>query len=471
MSRSEPSQRWRSVLSTSSSNAGDLVTALDFDEEGQNLAVGDKSGHIRLFQEQKSGAYELAFRFKSHAPTLDCLKSLEIEERINTVKFVRGHSSGTFLLSANDKVVKLWRVQKKRGRRHTNSPIRMRDHLLARAGSPRLASREGQSDGVAAPPPLSLRRPLSDAKSQSPARGAGGGPGGGDAVQSPEGRTSLRKTAQEMKATCKREYGEAHAYHIHSISMNSDRETFMSSDCFCVNLWRLQGGARNAIIDIKPKDMGSLTEIITSGTFHPDECNTLMYSTSRGRVCLHDLRSSAHLKEPAKNFEIAEAAYLTKHFFSEVLTSISDAKFTNDGRYVLTRDYLSLRLWDLNMERAPVEVFPVQPFLNKNLIELYQNNALFDKFQCASSPDGKRFATGSYSGRLVIHDAKRKMTPLVLTAPEGQSKSVSVTQGLETFDYAKTDVNRKALLCAWNPKKDVVAVSGVDRVDVYARVL
>jgi hypothetical protein len=43
-----------------------------------------------------------------------------------------------------------------------------------------------------------------------------------------------------------------------------------------------------------------------------------------------------------------------KSFFSEIISSVSDVKFSRDGRYILSRDYLSLRIWDVNMEvRGP----------------------------------------------------------------------------------------------------------------------
>ncbi|GAB5356276.1 hypothetical protein AAMO2058_000276500 [Amorphochlora amoebiformis] len=407
----------------------------------------------------RNGGYSHQYRFRSHTPTLDPLKSLEIEERINMIKFVRGQSSGTYVLTTNDKVIKLWRVQKKRSnaaRRLSSSPQRLKNALLAKAGgspigSPRLLPRP-----IGKVPPPSLKRP-----------GVEGGEGKGG------GRSLASKQDYQMTSTLKRDYAGAHSYHIHSISINSDNETFISLDSLRVNLWHLQQEAqRYTIIDIKPKDMTGLTEIITSGTFHPTHCHTLMYTTSRGRMCLHDLRSSAVLKEPARNFEIAETAYPTKHFFSEILTSISDAKFTNEGRYVLSRDYLSLKLWDVNMEHKPVQVFPVQTHLSGHLPMLYHNNALFDRFQCAASPDGKQFATGSYSNNTIIQS--RKSDAVALGAPPAPSQfSMSKPNpdpkisNPSQFEYSTTKFNEKVLLCAWHPKQNIIACSGTNRLGVY----
>lgn len=59
--------------------------------------------------------YRYLTEFQSHEPEFDYLKSLEIEEKINQVRWVRAGSSGVkHLLSTNDKTVKLWRVYEKR---------------------------------------------------------------------------------------------------------------------------------------------------------------------------------------------------------------------------------------------------------------------------------------------------------------------------------------------------------------------
>ena len=48
--------------------------------------------------------------FQSHEPEFDYLKSLEIEEKINCIKWCRGNGNGLHLLSSNDKTIRLWNV-------------------------------------------------------------------------------------------------------------------------------------------------------------------------------------------------------------------------------------------------------------------------------------------------------------------------------------------------------------------------
>lgn len=49
----------------------------------------------------------------------------------------------------------------------------------------------------------------------------------------------------------------------------------------------------------------------------------------------------------------------SRSFFSEIISSISDVKFSHSGRYMMTRDYLSIKIWDLNMENRPLETYQV----------------------------------------------------------------------------------------------------------------
>lgn len=53
--------------------------------------------------------YRYLTEFQSHEPEFDYLKSLEIEEKIDKVRWCRS-SSARMLLSTNDKTVKLWKV-------------------------------------------------------------------------------------------------------------------------------------------------------------------------------------------------------------------------------------------------------------------------------------------------------------------------------------------------------------------------
>ena len=64
---------------------------------------------------------------------------------------------------------------------------------------------------------------------------------------------------------------------------------------------------------------------------------------AQGNIRLADMRASALCDKHAKLFEEQEPPG-SRNFFSEIIASISDIKFGAGGRYILSRDYLTLKL-------------------------------------------------------------------------------------------------------------------------------
>ena len=72
---------------------------------------------FKIFQSKSSlprrGEYNVYSTFQSHEPEFDYLKSLEIEEKINKIRWLRRKNPAHFLLSTNDKTIKLWKVSER----------------------------------------------------------------------------------------------------------------------------------------------------------------------------------------------------------------------------------------------------------------------------------------------------------------------------------------------------------------------
>lgn len=97
-----------------------------------------------------------------------------------------------------------------------------------------------------------------------------------------------------VEASPRRVFSNAHTYHINSISVNSDQQTYISADDLRINLWNMEITDQSFnIVDIKPTNMEELTEVITAAEFHPDNCNILVYSSSKGSIRMCDMRTHA----------------------------------------------------------------------------------------------------------------------------------------------------------------------------------
>ncbi|CAI0392124.1 unnamed protein product [Linum tenue] len=413
----------------------DIISAIEFDKTGDHLATGDRGGRVVLFERTdtkdhggsrrdlermdypitRHPEFRYKTEFQSHEPEVQEKKVKKISEmNVDPSKAV---GNGSVASSSNSSAPKPYLANGGCTDRLNNSPGN--DFSIPAGGFP------------------SLRLPV---------------------VTSAE--TSL-------VARCRRVYAHAHDYHINSISNNSDGETFISADDLRINLWNLEISNQSFnIVDVKPANMEDLTEVITSAEFHPNQCNMLAYSSSKGSIRLIDLRQSALCDSHAKLFEEQEAPG-SRSFFTEIIASISDIKFAKDGRYLLSRDYMTLKLCDL-----------------------YENDSIFDKFECCLSGDGSRVATGSYSNLFrvfgcspgstettTLEASKNPMRRQVQT-PSRPSRSLTtltrvVRRGLgaespgvdangNSFDSAT-----KLLHLAWHPTENSIACAAANSLYMY----
>lgn len=56
---------------------------------------------------------------------------------------------------------------------------------------------------------------------------------------------------------------------------------------------------------------------------------------------------------------------------------------------MVTRDYLTVKVWDLNMDKKPVETYYVHEYLRNKLCSLYENEFIFDKFEISIGGNDK----------------------------------------------------------------------------------
>lgn len=414
----------------------DVISCVEFSHDGDLLATGDKGGRVVIFQRDPlskgcsptRGEYNVYSTFQSHEPEFDYLKSLEIEEKINKIRWLKRKNPAHFLLSTNDKTIKLWKVSE-------------RDK---RAEGYNLRDDSGQlrdSSSISA-----LRVPI------------------------------LKPMELMVEASPRRIFANAHTYHINSISINSDQETYLSADDLRINLWHLEVTDQSFnIVDIKPSNMEELTEVITAAEFHPRDCNQFVYSSSKGTIRLCDMRAAALCDSHAKMFEEAEDPS-NRSFFSEIISSISDVKFSNSGSLMISRDYLTIKVWDLRQESQPLETYSVHDYLRSKLCSLYENDCIFDKFECCWSGNDKHIMTGSYNNFFRMFDRENKKD-VTLEAAREIAKARTVLKPRKIGNSSKRkkdeinvdclDFSKKILHTAWHPTENVIAVAATNNLYIF----
>lgn len=233
---------------------------------GKDCANGSSLRHSK-------SEWSVYHQFLSHATQFDYLKSVEVEPKINMIKFCQPVGSSTCLLTTNDKCIKLWKVSPQSNSFVPGCVASFCDGRTARHFSL----------------PYKMTKSPKDTRARSYTR---------------------------------RVYNDAHAYHINSLSLCADGESFLSADDLRINMWHLErSDVSLTVTDVKPVNMEDLAEVITVAAFHPTDAQMLLYATSRGLVKMADLRQHC-LTSQLRVFEEPEEANKTG-YFSEIIASIS----------------------------------------------------------------------------------------------------------------------------------------------------
>ncbi|VDD77995.1 unnamed protein product, partial [Mesocestoides corti] len=350
------------------------ISVLEFNKEGTHLAYGNSDGILSILELGQSVTHksDMGFSnhvcskpyqsFLSHEPEFDCLKSQAIEEKLTFIRWLSRCGPSHFLLSANERTIKLWRV--------TEVPLREMGNLNfpTESGCRRKVAIRSNSD---------LKVP----------------------------RWSPRMSDNKaVRVYNKKVFARGHGFSLTGLAPFVDQETFLSSDPLRINLWHYDVDYEAfTIVDLMPERIEDITHLITGLTASPSSPSLFAYSTNRGSVRVCDTRNTALCDRPAISIDNLPEAEQNPVLI--LLNSIADLKFFhNSDRHIVSRDFLSVKVWDLANTSAPVEIYPVQSHLRPYLNSIYETELLFDDFKISLSSDDRYIFTGSYQSDVRIVD-------------------------------------------------------------------
>lgn len=116
--------------------------------------------------------------------------------------------------------------------------------------------------------------------------------------------------------------------------------------------------------------------------------------------------------------------------------------------------------------------------MRPKLCDLYENDCIFDKFECSISGDGQNFITGSYNNLFHLYD-KSGQTDVCIEATNGNkgrrhSMPTTAAKGAPAVMGRKMDVEtmnftQKVLQTAWHPEEEEVAVAAGNHLFLYKK--
>ncbi|CAH8561624.1 unnamed protein product [Schistosoma mattheei] len=347
------------------------ISVIEFNKEGTHLAYGNADGIVSVIEIGQADLSETTHHchscskpyqvFLSHEPEFDCLKSQAIEEKINLIRWLPKSGLSHFLLSSNERTIKLWQLTELPTQSFTNLNFPIESGCRRKV----------------------VIRSLSDIKVPVCLKNYG--------------NTNIR--VQNKKV-----FARAHGFSIVGLSPSADRETFFSADPLRINMWNLEvTNEVFSVIDHMLDRLDDRSHLITGISCSNSSPSLFAYGTNRGSIFLCDTRSSSLCDHASLAFHSLAADE------SDVLTiltnSVSDLKFGQCSDYIIfSRDYLSVKTWDSRMPTQPVEVYPVQRHLKKHLTVLYESELLFDDFKLTISSNDRCIMTGSYNNTVKVFD-------------------------------------------------------------------
>jgi serine/threonine-protein phosphatase 2A regulatory subunit B len=367
-------------------------------------------------------AYQFYTEFQSHDPDFDVLKSQAIEPKISAIRFWPRLPGILHLLTCNDKTIKLWKLAETRRAR----PSRTQNEEEEEAAAP-----------------------------------------------------------SALRASMRRSFANAHSFNIHSLSINTDGETFLSADDLKILLWNVDHGKETFnVVDLQPADLAeTVTELITCASFGTEDCHSMLYATSKGVTRLCDLRARCVVDKSGVEMGPDQASLNPPHlpYFEEITQSVLHASFVG-GTQILCRDYLYLRCWDAKMPRRPLYKLPVHPGVEPHLPRLLESESLFDHFECAVGSNGRYFATGSYANSFYLHDAvggagmtvrarddSREPCITAMTQRPGAPARPDASPTPQELTYDPEDFQHTIVKLAFHPRVSAVAVAGLYKLYLYQR--
>lgn len=196
---------------------------------------------------------------------------------------------------------------------------------------------------------------------------------------------------------------------------------------------------------------------------HPTADNLLIYGTNKGTLKLCDLRTSSNSDTSATNFKNQYPGQ--KNFLTEFLTSYCSADFCKQGKYIVSRDYLTVKVWDVCNSKKPLNTIVLNESMKSKLSQVFQNEAIYDRFKISCSPDGNTIASGTYSNcfHLVDQDTTNMQFELNYKKSTLSRNIVGKSAPLGKIDYMK-----KTTALDFHPLRNTVAVASLNCFFLYS---
>ena len=150
---------------------------------------------------------------------------------------------------------------------------------------------------------------------------------------------------------------------LHSLTLGPDMESFITADESRVDLWNIEKTKDEVynLVDYERRNPVASDERVMCAEFNKGSGFTFLYTTSKGKINICDLRESSDFhSRPSLQLQVNEKLGAF-HWLNDSASCVSDARFVPFSHYVASRDYMCVKLWDLRYASGivPSKTLPV----------------------------------------------------------------------------------------------------------------
>lgn len=150
-----------------------------------------------------------------------------------------------------------------------------------------------------------------------------------------------------------------------------------------------------------------------------------------------------------------------------MISSYSSLTFLNNSKYIATRDFLGVKVWDVCKTDKPVLSITLQESIKSKLCEIFQNQSIYDKFSISASKDSNTLVTGFYNNSFHNIDVCDSSNTQYELNYKKQTIAKPVIPGKLT-PISKIDYVRKVIVSDFHPKANILAAASLNCFLLYS---
>jgi serine/threonine-protein phosphatase 2A regulatory subunit B len=256
------------------------------------------------------------------------------------------------------------------------------------------------------------------------------------------------------KAVLQKSFPDLHLNPIRQISPSFNEQYLLSADESQMFLWDMERPEKPYNVcdhACLKEDEG---EEITCCEMHPKHDSIFLYGMSKGSLKVGDLRLSANVENSAVTFKAGVGKQ--RNILFDLISSVSSATFSGNSKYIVSRDYLTVKVWDICNSKKPLSTIILQEGLKSKLSEMLESESIYDQFQVSLSSDSSSILTGSYNNCFHLLDLEGNNCQYELTY-----KKSTLCRSIDKNSppVTKMDLSKKVLASDFHPAKNMVAVA------------